>query len=443
MSVSFIKKTLKREGVRTYATNISWLFFAKIFTTAISFFVTAYVIRYLGPVQYGTLTFSLSMAAVFSFITDLGLEKIVSREFILKKTSDSKLLGTSIILKFIGAIIAMLVSSLVAILYIKDPTIKLYIIFANISLVLQPYSIINSYFQAKSKSKFPSILSIGAIVILSLSKVALIRSGASLESFIYITICEPLIYALGYLYIYRRYDEGSHVRWSFDRKLASELLRESWPLIFASAFSIIFIRIDQLIIQYLLGPREVGLYDAGVRVAEGWYFLPSIVTTALFPAIINSMKQGKDIFERRITHIYRLMYGMSLAIIIPIVLLAPWIVQILYGKEYTETTSIIQIYSWAGLFISVGIVIQQHLIAVNKSKYLLATTCVGAVSNILLNILFIPHYGIIGAAYATLFSYLLVPMSLLVPKNTRSEALFILKSFMFWGKRDKQSANSI
>lgn len=141
MSVSFIKKTLKREGVRTYATNISWLFFAKIFTTAISFFVTAYVIRYLGPVQYGTLTFSLSMAAVFSFITDLGLEKIVSREFILKKTSDSKLLGTSIILKFIGAIIAMLVSSLVAILYIKDPTIKLYIIFANISLVLQPYSI--------------------------------------------------------------------------------------------------------------------------------------------------------------------------------------------------------------------------------------------------------------------------------------------------------------
>ncbi len=393
------------------------------------------VIRYLGPVEYGTLTFSLSIAGIMSFLTDLGMEKIVSRDIILDKGHTSKILGTAIILKFIGSIVAFLASSAVAILYIKDPTIRMYVIFANLSLILMPYAIINSFFQARSMSKYPSIVAIATIIALSSAKIALISTGASIESFLFLAICEPMIYAVGYLYIYKKYGMDSKQSWSFDPATAKELLRESWPLMFASAFSLIFVRIDQLIIQAMLGPRNVGLYDAGVRIAESWYFLPGILTTALFPAVINSMKQGKEIFERRITHMYRLMYAFSFAIIIPIVILAPWIVRSLYGPEYAETISIVQIYSWAGLFISIGIVIQQHLIAVGKSKYLLITTCIGAIANILLNVLLIPVYGIAGAAYATLFSYLLVPLSLLVPRNTREEAFFVIKSIVRHGSK--------
>ncbi len=431
-----LQELFAREGIKKYASNFTWLLIARIFIAAISFVTASIVIRNLGPIEYGTLTFSLSIAAILSFLSDIGLEKIVSRELILHKDQSGKVLGTAIILRFIGSIVAFLASSAVAVLYVKDPTIKMYVIFANLSLILLPYSIINTFFQARSKSKFPSIVSMAIIVIISIAKIWMIRLNAPLEFFIFISICEPILYALGHLYIYKRYsEEASMTTWKFEWKLAKVLLRESWPLMFASAFSIIFIRIDQIIIQALLGPRNVGLYDAGVRIAEGWYFLPGILTTALFPAVINSMKQGKEVFERRIVHMYRLMYGVSLLIIIPIVILAPWIVQILYGPEYVQTIKIVQIYSWAGLFISVGIVIHQHLIAVGKSKYLLITTCVGATANIILNLFLIPRTGIAGAAYATLISYTLVPLSLLIPKNTRSEALFVLKSIVKYGPK--------
>ena len=56
----------------------------------------------------------------------------------------------------------------------------------------------------------------------------------------------------------------------------------------AAAASFIYAKIDQVMIGSLMGNYEVGLYAATVKLVEIWYFIPSIICTSLFPAIINA-----------------------------------------------------------------------------------------------------------------------------------------------------------
>ncbi len=430
MPIKKIREFLAREGVRKYSANLSWLFFTRLITAVISFLATALVIRYLGPVEYGTLTFVIGLSGLFGFLVDVGLEKIISREFILAKHDQRDILGTSLVIRLIGSLLAFMASACVAFIYVNDVTIRILIIAASMSFMLSPFTAINSYFQSKSLSKFPSILAICVIIAISILKAWFAFHGAHVETFVFLTVFETILYSAGYLYIYARFSIGPRTPWKFRMELAKIFLKESWYLIFVSAFSVIFARIDQVIIQGLVGARQVGLYDAGVRIAESWHFIPIIITTALFPAVLGSLHLGEDIFRRRLAHLYRLIYVTALCIIIPIVLIAPWAVRILYGSEYADTVSIVQIYTWAGLFISISIVMQQHLVSVNKSKYLLISTSVGAIANIALNFILIPRIGIAGAAYATLISYALIPVSLLMPKATRNEASLMLESLV-------------
>ena len=55
-------------GFRRYFTNTGWMFFGQMFSLLISFFIGAWIARYLGPQNFGVLSFSMSFAGLFSFI---------------------------------------------------------------------------------------------------------------------------------------------------------------------------------------------------------------------------------------------------------------------------------------------------------------------------------------------------------------------------------------
>jgi O-antigen/teichoic acid export membrane protein len=93
--------------------------------------------------------------------------------------------------------------------------------------------------------------------------------------------------------------------------------------------------------------------------------------------------------------------------------------KILYGAAFIGGITILQVYVWATIPIFLGALVLNYLLAENYKKILFFTSFLPMVSNVLLNILWIPTYGIQGAAYATLISYMSVPLSLLLFKQTR------------------------
>ena len=58
-------------GFQRYFKNTLWTLTGRVFSLVVSFFTTVYVIRYLGPSNYGLLAFSVSFVGIFSFISGL------------------------------------------------------------------------------------------------------------------------------------------------------------------------------------------------------------------------------------------------------------------------------------------------------------------------------------------------------------------------------------
>jgi O-antigen/teichoic acid export membrane protein len=81
------------------------------------------------------------------------------------------------------------------------------------------------------------------------------------------------------------------------------------------------------------------------------------------------------------------------------------VILFLFGKSYKDSGNILMIYTWSSIFVFLGVASQKWFITENLQKYTLINTIIGALLNISLNYIFIPLYGGVGSAYATMISY--------------------------------------
>jgi O-antigen/teichoic acid export membrane protein len=163
----------------------------------------------------------------------------------------------------------------------------------------------------------------------------------------------------------------------------------------------------------MLGTYKVGIYAAAVKLVEVWYFVPGIICTALFPAIINAKKTSVDLYRNRLKNFYILMAIIPIIMAIPITLLAKPIIQIIFGNGYLESVLILKIYIWSSIGLFLGWAVGQYLMSENMVKTIFGLNLLAMILNIILNLIFIPMFGIIGSAWATFISYLVSPVVVL------------------------------
>jgi O-antigen/teichoic acid export membrane protein len=221
--------------------------------------------------------------------------------------------------------------------------------------------------------------------------------------------------------------------WRFSFPIAKSLLKDSWPLILSGIAIMIYIRIDQVMLKMMLDDRAVGLYSAAVKLSEIWYFIPMIISQSVFPSILNTKKVSEELYMKRIYNLYSLMIWLAIGIAIALTFFSVDVVKILFGSEYLpDSAKVLSLYVWAGIPVFLGVASSQYLIAENYTKLSFARTIVGAIANVILNLILIPYYGIIGAAIATLISYFIATffIGLLPDEKLRKQVVMMLSGLL-------------
>jgi len=217
--------------------------------------------------------------------------------------------------------------------------------------------------------------------------------------------------------------------WQFRFQRAKELLSESWPLLLSGVAVLIYMRIDQIMIGQIVGDVSVGHYSAALKLSEVWYTIPIAIMNSATPIITKTYTSDLNQYNKRIQKLFNLMTLIGLTLAIPTTFLAPLIIQIIYGNEYLISASILSIHIWTSIFVGWGLLKDMILVTQNLIKIVLVTTVVGAICNVLLNLIFIPHYFGVGAAWATLISQIFsVSIVLLFFKQTKMFTKMQLKS---------------
>jgi O-antigen/teichoic acid export membrane protein len=405
-------------GFRRYFANTGWMFFGQMFSLLISFFIGAWLARYLGPQNFGVLSFSMSFAGLFAFIASLGIDGILIRELVKFPEKQNELMGTSMGLKLIGGSVAILFSISAAFFFEHDPLIRLLIILFSLSFILQAIGVITTFFQANVWAKKVIKVQLLAMALSSVFKILAIIFGLGVTWITLIYVLDGVWGGWGLIVAYRK--NGLRIReWKFNWKLALGILTDAWPLMLSGAAISVYMKIDQVMIGNILGETKVGLYAAAVKISEIWYFIPVIICTSLFPAIVNAKMSDKASYKKRLHDLYWLMFFLATALAVPISILAKPIVALIFGIRYLPAAGALQIHIWAGLGVFWGVALNQYLLSENRTFINLVLTLSSAVLNVILNLYLIRSWGINGAAMATLISYLFVPVSFFTYNSIR------------------------
>jgi len=395
-----------RGGFNKYFQNTSWLFLAKVVSFVTSILMLAIVARYLGPENYGKISYAQSFIALFSIFASLGIDQILYRDLVAHPEKDKILLGTAFISKIIFGTLAFFITTGFAIFLNTDPVLNWIIALMALSFILQPFGVITHFFHAKVLSKYPSYISIVVTLLLPALKLIVIYFDKGIIFFASIFAAEALMYAIGNLYIYKRFLRDSIFSWQLSFSTFISLMQRSWPLILAGLSGYLYARIDQVMIQQILNSRSVGLYDAAVRLTEYLNFVPGIIISSMFPAIINAQKNNSLVYSKRLRSLATLCIAITFLSSLTLFLLAPLLIKLFYGSDFSESILILQVYVWSTIGTISIILIQQYFIAENRPRLFLLYAIFGAVLNILLNLSLIPTFGAIGAAIATLITLL-------------------------------------
>jgi len=146
-------------GFRKYFANTGWLMFGQISRTFTALFVGIYVARYLGPSNFGLLSYATSLVGLFSAIAALGLNAVVVRELVSDEKRRDELLGTTFALRCIGVLLLFGTLAVAVGLMRNDFFTNLLIFIIASAEVFRVFNVIEFYFQSRvlSKGRIPEI----------------------------------------------------------------------------------------------------------------------------------------------------------------------------------------------------------------------------------------------------------------------------------------------
>ncbi len=284
----------KPSGFKKYLSNTSWLFAEKIFRIFINLFITVWLARYLGPEQFGTFNYAISFVALFSVLSTLGLDNLINKELLAHPIESNSILGSSFVLRIIGAILLCILSiSTISILRPEDTMMLTFVVIISLTFFFNVFDIIKYWFQSHVQAKY-SVIADGITLFISATiKIILILNEAPLISFVWLILIEAIILGILLLIIYKR-ESNQISKWTFSKKKAKYLLQEAWPLILAGTLYILYTRVDQIMLGEMVGETSVGIYSAAIRISESCMFIPTIVATSFFLAILGQCYRSEQ-----------------------------------------------------------------------------------------------------------------------------------------------------
>ena len=425
-------QTIKQVPLK-YLKNTSWLFWERVLRLLMGLFVGAWVARYLGPEQFGLLSYVQSFVGLFIVLSTLGLDNIVVREIVKNTNIAASLIGTAFILKLLGAIFMLLIITLtMTTLFEHDSSEKVLIFIVAFSTIFHSFNVIDYYFQSQVLSRYVVYANVLVLFVSSLTKIALIINEADLMAFVWVVLFDSVVLALSYTWFFLKKTDYkiADLALTFRKDVALSLLRDSWPLILSGLVISVYMKIDQVMIREMLDNEAVGQYAAAVKISTAWYFIPVVVASSFFPAIINARKISKDLYYERLQKLYDLNFTVALVLGLPVVFFSSSIIEILYGQDFTQSAAILSVHIFCGFLVFMGVVRGKWILSENLQRYDLYIHVIAAVANIVFNFAFISWFGVIGAAYGTLLSYLFALFfSPLIIKEIRPSFSMILNGY--------------
>ena len=385
--------------------------------------------RNLGHEIFGQISAILAASSLLLPIAQGGLSSVVVKLAVEHPRDEQKIFETAIWWRLASSIVGLSIGTL-AWLGSITPGDSFAFLLLIASQLLLAFQVLEFRFLAHSELSSLVIARVAVSLFFAVLKIAAAIESANVATIAGLFALENAALGLTHA-VANKFNFGrwalpvGHVGWK-------TLYWQSSPWLIASALAeSINQKIDIIMLERLHGAGEAGVYAAASKVSEAWFSIPYLIAAAYFPAILRTREAGnipQDSWQRLLDR----MLTLTLAVTLGLTLLAPLVIESLYGAAYAPSAGVLAIHLWAGLFVGMRAILSRWIVAEDLLHISLLTAASGAVVNVALNLVLIPRLGATGAAFATVASYATAAwLSLFFTAKTRPMAVAMSRSLLF------------
>lgn len=376
--------------------------------------LTVALARLLEPDEYGLLYLAISVFGTIMLFSKLGIAKSAARYIAEYKETDPgqlrHILRFGIILNF-GTITLVCVVLLVTYEYIAQligepalaPFLLFGVFFIALGTILAFVRVSLQGFEAIEATATLRIIDRGSRLVFTLG--LLVLGYGAIGALVGYILAYLLTVLVGVVYLYRRYyrDFSTGV---VEAGLKRRIAEYAVPLTVTNTADVLDKRIDTILVGFFIGPVAVAYYTIGKQVVEFVGTPMSALGFTLSPTYEAQKAKGNPgtaarIFEEALS--YGLLFYIPAAA--GLILVAKPLVELVFGSEYLGAIPVVQVLAVYALLQSVTKVTSNGLDYLGRARERAIVKGISAVLNVILNVIFIPRIGVVGAAIATVVTY--------------------------------------
>ena len=378
--------------------------------------------RWLPASEYGKFSFALALATIVETLMDIGLGPVTVRTVARNGEGAGTLFRHVLGLKIAWGALGLIALLIAAPLMRGDPTVIRACYLLGISSTIRSYLLsARGLLQGLNRFDLEAITVVAdRLLLLVLGVLALVGGYGIYGLSLAFVLARLLMFAIVTLIVKRV--TGS-ARPTYDRAVWMELQTAALPLGFFLITLTLYTYIDTVILGIMRTDAETGWYAASYRVYEGLMYAPSALATVLTPRFsqlfVSDPKGLRSMFQRS------LLGSAAMALVVggAAVVLAHPMMMLFYGPAYEPAVPPLQVLAGGSIFVYCAWIIQAAAISSNLDRRLVATTAIGLVTNVTLNILLIPRLGITGSAWATVVAEAVTATLLFVQVHRRLQTV--------------------
>lgn len=382
---------------------------SNILTRAIGFILIPLYTYFLTPEEYGIISIVTSLIGFISIFYNFGMSSAWTRfyfDFEDHSKEQKVFLGNIILLVFtIGLFSSLIFSFFGKNLFLSFapgvdffPFILIAIwasfFFNFFNFQLEMYRIR----QLSLKYGIYSLVKFTSIVILTVIAIAIFKFGALGK------VVSEFIVIFG-VAIFALYKLSSDIKINYNPKLLKKAILFAFPLFLHQLSGLTYLVADKFFLVNQYGLSDTGIYNIGFQFGSIMSLVVSSIQLSWYTFFMNALKNDKEGARPVISRLITYYVMATLFIGLSIVFYSDEVIRIFTSKNYYSASDLVPVFVF-GFFFQGLYYVEVTKLYYNKKfvRYLPLISFASAISNILLNYFLVPLYGIMGAAFASLFT---------------------------------------
>jgi len=403
--------------------NSLFLIGCRLISRMLQFFLFIYAARVLGVEKFGIFSYAFAFTALVTVFMDLGISRYVIQQASRDMGSIHRFMGASFVIKSILIVLGLIFIALVGPFFQKgEKNIYVFAILGGVVALDNLTLVFSSVFQADERMDYQSVIILVANTLMAGAGFLLVYFYPDLIVYCLVFLSGAVLrFVLSLGWCVRKYGTPVMV---YDVRVLTDLVKKGFPFALTTIFVSIYYYIDTFLLNLSSGEEIVGYYNASYRLIEAPLFISAVLTTVLFPAASRLYSQGNRELRFMVQKVFPISAAFGLIISVAAAFFSEEVIMLVYGSQYEKSVLVFPILILSTAAVMPNAVIGTVLRAIDKQAASAMITGAGAIINVLANLIVIPAYSFVGAAWTTLGTEVFILVVSLVLVQRYMKGLF-------------------